>query len=229
MTEALQVFKEIANTYGIVTAIAVVLILGLIYLLFSLKKVYTNALKTYLEGRVLEKEKSHTDAALYRKKILPKIRKELSHLAEETKSDRALLFEFSNGSYNLIGLPFLYATATCEVTTQNTFPVLNKYQKVNTSVIAPFLEVLEDKGYFYTHDIDELKDSFPTIYAFMKPNGVKSAMFYSLYGVDDTIGFIVITTVGDKDFPRDGTICKIANSAQIISSMLNYSKIQEND
>jgi hypothetical protein len=229
MTDLIELFKEIVANYGIVTAIFVLVIVGFLYIIITLKKTYTDFLKKYLENRVLEKEKAHTDAALYRKRVLPKIRKELNHLATETSCNRALLFEFSNGSCNLVGLPFLYVTATCEVVTANAAPVLHKYQKLNTSVIAQFLEALEQKGYFYTKNIEDIKDVFPTVYALMKPNGVKSAMFYSLYGVDDTIGFITITTIGDNDFPRDGTITKIANSAQVISSLLNYSKIQENE
>lgn len=229
MTEVIQLFKEVATTHGLMVAIFLLIIFGLIYALFILRKSYMEALKKYLVDKANEREQLHTRATLYRKSILPKIRKELSDLAITTKSDRALLLEFSNGSSNLVGLPFLYVTATCEVVTKNTTPVLHKYQKLNTSVIAQFLEILEQKGYYYVNNIEDMKNDFPTVYALMKPNDVHSAMFYSLYGVDDTIGLVVLTTTGERDFPRDGTISKIANSAQIISSMLNYSKIQENE
>ena len=62
--------------------------------------------------------------------VTPQIRKELKHLAEETHADRTLLFEFSNGSSNLVGLPFLYLTATCEILTPTTESVSQKISEI---------------------------------------------------------------------------------------------------
>jgi hypothetical protein len=151
----------------------------------------------------------------------------LAELAEEVGADRALVFEFSNGSSNLIGLPFLYISATYEVVAPNTPPVSHQYQRINTSIVAEFLEKLEDKGYFYTEDIEEIKDNLPILYSMMKPNGAKSLLFYTLRGVDDSIGFLVITTNGEETFTRDEALPKMANSVQVISSYLNFDKLQE--
>jgi hypothetical protein len=229
MTELINLFADIVENYGLATAMILFLMGAFTYALFKINKNYSSVLKKFIETREINREKEHTNAALYRKKVTPKIRRELRYLAEGTKSDRAILFEFSNGNSNLMGLPFLYTTATCEVVTSCTDSVSHKYQKVNTSLIASFLEKLEGKGYFYAADIEEIKEQYPTLYAFMKPNRVKSMLFYSLYGVDDTIGFIVITTTEERTFTRDETISKIANTAQIISSLLNFNAIHNNE
>ncbi|MDA3856319.1 MAG: hypothetical protein PF569_08730 [Candidatus Woesearchaeota archaeon] len=194
-----------------------------------MNKYNARAIEKYLKDRMLEKEKTHTKAAVYRRDIMPKIRHSLDELASTVNADRAMLFELSNGSQNLIGLPFLYATATSEVISKRTFPVIQKYQKVNTSIIASFLEALEEKGYFYFNDLEDIKDEFPTMYQFMKPNNVRSGMFYTLYGVDNNIGFLCVTTTGQRKFPREGTITKIASTAQLISSLLNYNKINNGE
>lgn len=118
-------------------------------------------------------------------------------------------------------------TATSEVVTPGTMPVAMKYNKLNTSIFAEFLEILESKGYFYVEDIEELKDDYKMVYNFMKPNGAKTALFYSLYGVDESIGFVVATTVGTKTFTRNDSLPTIASTAQRISSMLNFDTLYE--
>lgn len=136
-----------------------------------------------------------------------------------------MVFEFSNGSSNLIGLPFLYVSATYEVITPHTPPVSNQYQKINTSIVAEFLEKLEDKAYFYAEDIEEIRLEQPILYSMMKPNGVKSLLFYALRGMEDSIGFVVASTLGDNTFTRDESLPKMANSAQVICSYLNFNKV----
>jgi len=118
-------------------------------------------------------------------------------------------------------------SATCEVLTPNIDAISPKYQKINTTLLASFLEKLEDKGYFYVRDLEEVRETEPMLYSFMKPDNIKSALFYTLYGVDDTIGFVLITTVGDKEFTREDTLSKVACTAQLISALINFDKIYE--
>lgn len=227
MESILEVFKVILSQYGITAAILTLVILVIGYIVYIINKNYSDSIKKYLENKAAIKDKIHTDAANHRKIVTPQIRKELKHLAEETHADRTLLFEFSNGSSNLVGLPFLYLTATCEILTPTTESVSQKYQKLNTTLFATFLEKLEDKGYYYCHDIEDIKEVEPMLYFFMKPNKVKSMLFYSLYGVEETIGFIVITSTDTKEFTREDTLSKVACTAQLVSSMLNFDKIKE--
>lgn len=118
-------------------------------------------------------------------------------------------------------------SATCEVVTPNTSAVSSQYQKINTAIVAEFLERLDEKGYFYVRDIEECKENCPVLYSFMKPNGVHSALFYSLYGVNDTIGFVVVTTIKDHEFSREVSLPRVAGTAQIISSLLNFDTLHE--
>ena len=194
---------------------------------YLITKRFSSLITTYLEQKLLNSTRTHAKAAAYRKQITPELRKLLSEVALETGADRALLFEYSNGTSNLVGLPFLYTTATCEVVKPNVAAVSHLYQKINTAIVAEFLEKLEETGYFYIDDLENQKDSLPIVYAFMKPNNVQSALFYALYGVDDTIGFIVISTVAPHSFGRKETLPRLAETAQIISSLLNFDKIHQ--
>lgn len=228
MTEIFNLFTKIVEHYGQTAAFGTLIVTVIVYGVYLLLKNYSSLIKTYLENKLADKQKEHATAALHRKNIAPKIRSELLYLAQEIKADRVLVFEFSNGSSNLVGLPFLYMTATYEVITPGTATVSTQYQRVNTAIVAEFLEALESKGYFYARNIDEIKETFPVAYNLMKPNGVHSALFYTLYGVDDTIGFIVATTVKQHEFTREDTLPRIAGTAQIVSSLLNFDSLHEN-
>lgn len=228
MTEIFALFNKIVEQYGQTAALSTLIVTVIVYGVYLLLKNYSSLIKTYLENKLEDKNKEHATAALHRKNIAPKIRSELLDLAQEIKADRVLVFEFSNGSSNLVGLPFLYMTATYEVITPGTATVSTQYQRVNTAIVAEFLEVLESKGYFYTKNIDEIKEAFPVTYNLMKPNNTHSALFYSLYGLNDTIGFIVATTVKQHEFTRDDTLPRIAGTAQVVSSFLNFDSMHEN-
>lgn len=228
MTELLKSFQKIVEYYGETGATIILTVLIIVYGVHIINKNYSFLIKRYFENKLKEKESLHEKATQYRKSVTPKVRAEISKVAEEIGADRVLVFEYSNGSSNLIGLPFLYASATCEVVSPGTSPVSHSYQKINTSIVATFLEKLEDKGYFYFKDIEEVKDDFPILYDFMKPNKVKTGLFYTLVGVNDTIGFIAATTIKDNSFTREESLSKIACSAQKISSLLNFDELHKN-
>ena len=227
MPDLLEVFNKLVEYYGKDAAGFIVILFIIMYGVYLLLKNYSSVIKKYIEELLDEKSKKHSDGTIHRKNVSPKIRSEIMELAAEIKADRVLVFEFSNGTSNLVGLPFLYVSATYEVTTPGTPAVSLQYQKINSAIIAEFIEELEDKGFYYVKDITEAKDKYPILYDFMKPNNVHSALFYTLYGVNDTIGFVVATTVKDKEFTRADSLPRIASAAQIISSLLNFDTIHD--
>lgn len=227
MTEIYQIFKAIADTYGSSAALLLLIVGGVLYVGYLFTKNFSNIISKYLEKKLIEGTIKHQKGTNHRKSIIPKIREILSDLAIETKANRALLFEYSNGTSNLVGLPFLYTSATCEVVTTGTSSVAHLYQKTNTSLLAEFLEKLDETGYYLIDDLDKVKETLPVVYNFMKPNNVKSALFYAIYGVHDTIGFLVITTTTEYRFCKKEAIARIAEAAQKVGVMLNFNKIYD--
>ena len=227
MTEIYQIFKTIADTYGSSAALLLLIVGGVLYIGYLFTKNFSSIINKYLEKKLLEGDKKHQKGTNHRKSITPKVRELLSDLAIDTKANRALLFEYSNGTSNLVGLPFLYTSATCEIVTPGTTSVAQLYQKTNTSLIAEFLEKLDEAGYYLIDDLEEVKTTLPVVYNFMKPNNVKSALFYAIYGIPDTIGFLVITTTSDHRFCKKTAIARIAETAQKVGVMLNFNKIYD--
>lgn len=227
MDQFIKLFEKFAEYYGHTTSTIIMVVIVVLYGGYMLLKNYSSLIKTFFENKMKEEEKAHIKATIHRKNITPKVRQILSELAEEVKADRAIVFEFSNGSSNLIGLPFLYVSATAEVVKRGVMPIASQYQKINVSIIAEFLEKLESKGYFYTKDISEIASEFPMLYNMLSINGIKSALFYSIVGVEDTIGFLLVSTIGTNSFTRDEALPKTASTTQIISSYLNYDILNE--
>lgn len=227
MEGVFQFLKTIAETYGTTFAIVFLLLLLILYGLYFIVKTFPDVIKDYIEHKLLESKGAHTKGAIQRKNISPRITKILSQLLVDTHGDRALLFEFSNGNSNLAGLPFLFLSATSESLAVGASSVSHIYQRINISLFADFIVELEDKSYFYAADIEEIATKYPFIYNMMKPNDAKSMLFYSIYGVEDTLGFIVLTSIKDKVITRQDTLPVIAEAAQMISALLNLENLEE--
>jgi hypothetical protein len=222
MDGLIKLFEKFAEYYGHTTSTIIMVIIIVLYGGYVLLKNYSSLIKTFFEKKLKDEEKAHAKAVLHRKNITPKVKQILSELAESTKADRVVLLEFSNGSSNLIGLPFLYLSITSEVVKRNVIPISNQYQKINVSVIAEFLEKLESKGYFYSANAIEMAEEFPIVYSMLMLNTVKSVLFYTIVGVDENIGFILLSTSEPHSFTREEALPKAASAAQVISSYLNY-------
>lgn len=227
MLNIFEFLNNVASDYGTTFAILLLLIVLILFGVYFVIKTFPDVIRTYMEQKMVENQVTHQRAANKRKNVSTEIDKLLSELLVDTNGDRALLMEFSNGNSNLAGLPFLFLTATSESLAVGVSSVSHIYQRINIALFIQFISELEDKGYFYTEDIESIKETYPFIYNFMHPNNVKSALFYSIYGVDQALGFIVVTSIGDKTFDRKDALPRCAEVAQVISSLLNLADLKK--
>lgn len=135
------------------------------------------------------------------------------------------MFEYTNGRSNLIGLPFLYASATSEVARPSMRLISSYHQRINISLFADFLVDLETKGYFYFKNIEDIKEKYSIMYRLMQNSGTKSAIFYSLYSNEETIGFLLLASE-KEEFAREKVLSRVAATAQTISALLNYDNLK---
>ena len=222
-----EFFKHIAQNYGTTFAVLFLVMVLILFGMFFIVRTFPDVIRTYIENKLADNTQIHHRGALKRKNISPEITKTLSKLVVDTNADRALLLEFSNGTSNLAGLPFLFISVTSESLSMGTSSVAHIYQRLNVSLFADFVSDLEDASYFYAEDLEEIKLTYPFIYNFMKPNNVKSLLFYSIYGVNDTLGCIVLTSVNGKTITRKDALPEVAEAAQKISSLLNLEDLEE--
>ena len=227
MDSLYQFFTHIASNYGTASAVLSLVVIAVLSGMYLIIRTFPDIIRSYIERKAIESRDCHKQGTIKRKNISPEITKVLSNLILETNSDRALLLEFSNGTSNLAGLPFLFISATSESLSVGTVSVAQSYQRINVSLFANFLLDLEDKSYIIVNDVEDIQIEYPYIYFLLKSSGVKSAVFYSIYGVDEELGFIILESAQKNTLNRDETMSEIMESAQKISSLLNFEGIED--
>ena len=152
-------------------------------------------------------------------------------MAEETNANRAVVFEFSNGTTNLVGLPFLFMTAAAEVATPGLPLIGSGHQRLNTAVISNFLVKLEKEGTIFIDDSVPMIDEYKILAQIMDKANINSALFCSIQGIDETIGFLVLVTTKSSRNSLDlqKVLLPTSKAAQKIGSMINFDEIEERE
>lgn len=173
----------------------------------------------------------HKHGNRLRKQFTQEVQDILSDLAEETDANRAVVFEFSNGTTNLVGLPFLYMTAAAEVATPGLSLIGPRHQRLNTSIIANFLIRLEKEGSIFIDNSIPMINEYKILYQIMENANINSALFCSIQGIDEAIGFLVIVTSksSGKSLDLQKALLPTSKAAQKIGSMINFDEIDERE
>lgn len=115
-----------------------------------------------------------------------------------------------------------------EVMSPDLAPMIQRNQRINISIVSAFLLELEDKGYIYIPDFAQTREDFKIISHFVGTD-IKSGLFYSLEGIDQTVGFIAIITTNksNKTIDQIPATAEITKAAQKISALINFSELAE--
>lgn len=227
MKEIFEFFNKFSETYGMTAGVAVLGIGLLLYYSYFLIKTFPKQIQAAIEKKIALNTKDHVRAAKKRKTIGITVKKILANLITEIGANRGMVFEFSNGTSNLAGLPFLFINATNESVSFKTPSVIGDYQRINICLLVDFIFELETKGYYHVDDIETIKYTFPQLYGLLKKDGVTSITAYAIYGVNEFIGYITVHSINGKILTRDETLSKVAEAAQRISSLLNFNILEE--
>lgn len=235
MNSILQLITYIITNHGYGAAIVFIIVstvplLSFVYLSVS-KSSIGKVIDQKFSEKIEEDKSKHRHGNRVRKEFTVDVQEILEHLAESTNSNRAVLFEFSNGTTNLIGLPFLFMTATAEVASPGLPLMASGHQKLNTSVIAKFLIKLEREGSIFIDNSESVPQEFKILKQIMEKANIGSALFYSIQGVEEAIGFLVLVTSRSSyniiDVPK--VLPQIGKAAQKIGSMINFDEISKNE
>lgn len=120
-------------------------------------------------------------------------------------------------------MPFLFLNATAEVLSYGTVSAAHIYQKINVSLLAPFIEDLEGQGYYYIKDVEDEKFNHPVLHTLIVSTKAKSILYYPIYGENILLGVIVLSTV-DREMDKDESLLQITKCAQVISGFLSNNK-----
>lgn len=235
MTTFFQFLTYIVTNHGYWALTGIVGLITIILSLMTYLMFWKSSLGRVIDRKMAEKEESdrstHIHGNRLRKQFTVAVQEILQDLAEETNANRAVLFEFSNGTTNLVGLPFTFITAAAEVATPGLSLMAQRHQRLNTSVIASFLARLEREGSIYV-DIDAANiGEFSILGQIMHNADLNTALFYSIQGIDEAIGFLVILTTKASGNKLDLTksLLLLNKASQRIGSMINFDEITERE
>lgn len=203
-------------------------LISVVYILFS-----RSSLGQLIDNKITENmertQQNHIKGNRLRKQFSIDVQEILQDLAEHTGANRVIIFEFSNGTTNLIGLPFLFITAAAEVATPGLSLIGQRHQRLNTSTIASFLIKLEKEGSIFIDMNKQIPEEYEVLEQLMRRANIQSALFYSIQGIDEAIGFIVLVTHGNSQIHLNTLVAYnlMNKSVQKISSMINFEEIEE--
>ena len=211
-----------------IIGIATIPLLLIVYILFS-RSTLGQIIDEKMAQRVKSEKKIHLHGNRLRKEFTIAVQDVLQDLAERTEANRAIVFEYSNGTSNLVGLPFLFMTAAAEVATPGLSLISQRHQRLNTSVMAGFLAKLEKEGSIFIDVNSPLLEEYKIVGQIMQGADIQNALFYSIQGIEEAIGFLVILTTkaSGKLLDFRTSIHLMSKASQRIGSMINFDEIDE--
>lgn len=202
MERIIEFLILLTTSYGVFALIGVLLTISIPLLLLGLLVLYFSNVGKSLDKKIAEKlsedRKTHVRGNKVRKVFDEGIKDNLTDLAKVTCADRALVLEYSNGTSNLVGVPFLYATATAEVVTPGTELVSTQYQRIPLNLFSGFVYRIEREGFIFISDLETIQCAHPILYKMLKENKVKEIAFTAIQGDDEVVGMVIVSSVGEN-------------------------------
>lgn len=202
MERIIEFLILLTTNYGVFALIGVLLTISIPLLLVGLLVLYFSNVGKSLDKKIAERlsenKKTHVRGNKIRRVFEEGIKDNLTDLAKITCADRALVLEYSNGTSNLVGVPFLYATATAEVVTPGTELVSTQYQRIPLNLFSGFVYRIEREGFIFISDLESIQCAHPILYKMLKENKVREIAFTAIQGEDEVVGMVVVSSVGEN-------------------------------
>lgn len=157
---------------------------------------------------------------------ISKIERELEmYLAEvlrETGANRASLFRYHNGGKDYNGRSFLRMSMTNEVVKGGTALIQHQSQNLFRSMFYGLIRSLEDNGYDFVDDIENIKETDTGFYRYLRDFDIAAKYSVALYGfTGKIIGFINIDFANKNDVDLE-RITNCLNGKKVkIETLLN--------
>ena len=117
----------------------------------------------------------------------------MEYYKELLNADRILLFEFHNGQHYSNFRSALKMSASYEVYKAGLQSSLEKCTGMPIAVMPHLIAEITENGFFVCKDIEDIKETMPSSYAFKKSIGLKSFYDIAIKDKDDNIvGFVAV-------------------------------------
>jgi len=139
-------------------------------------------------------------------------------------ADRAAVFEYHNGGYNLTGLPFLHFSLCIQKNKLGVDELSKDFDNVLVSSVPEFINNLDKNVIYFLKDLSELKLIFPRLYRELEEDGMKEVVFCRLEGADDSIGFLMLSFKEECTLSQTKVTKELLKKTQKMSALLDGKK-----
>ena len=218
---------ELLNYLGLhgKSAIIIVLIIILAWILFSNNKVSNFLIKKVIERFSSILTSIHREKEIASEKINLDIDKLLVTLRDETGATNALVVRYRNGSYDTVGSSIIKFYATNEKTRAGYLQIGDKIQDVSRSLYGNFCDELLKKRKVYIKDKSEITAHQAEYMSLMKLFG-DCEKFYAKALVtsheEEIIGFVCIVYAEPQKVPETRIEASLSEAAARIVAKLEF-------
>lgn len=200
----------------------------IIILIFASTPFYTK----YLAKWVLDLNKQYTlsdkeEKEKYAQKIALDLKQELFEIKHlSSLISNVLLISYHNTTESISGFSHLYLSSICEATDGKR--LANEWQWLSRFDYVDEIKYVTREGYFYSNDIEKVKEILPGFYRRLAISDVKSVLIFPIEGVRYSLGLVIITSyeVGPDDVNVDWMI-KCTHHIAKITALLDYENVDK--
>lgn len=155
-------------------------------------------------------------------RITEEIDKTLQQILIFTNADRVDLVQYHNGGKGVNRQSFLKMSMTNEQVKVGVKPFMSEFKDQFRSVIAYIIRTLNETGYCYINDAEEMKTVDAGTYEFLLNRGVESKYCMAIRSNDGTvIGFVCVEYI-EKENARPDLVDKVFKEKQkVLETLLN--------
>lgn len=156
-------------------------------------------------------------------KISMSIDNHLQDILEQTDASRVSLIQYHNGGRSINKQSFLKMSMTNERVKVGVSSVSNIFKDIFRSSLSYITRELDDNGYCFIDDVDEMKSLDVSVYESLTERGIESKYTIALKNIENSmvIAYIGIDYI-DKGVANKEVITKVLNEKkQIIETLLN--------
>lgn len=174
---------------------------------------------------VLDRQKAEEQ---YTIEMAPLINQCVYAIAEkDTACSDVLLLTYHNTKKTLQGFSYVYLDYLTEIINKPEQRSLkNEWKDLEYIYYEDELSKIHNNSYLQITNIDDILQGFPKLYERIVNCRVKSAAFYPIEGTAGTLGMIIIFYNEPKTWPTNYYKTTISQSAQKLSSILDYYNIE---
>lgn len=183
--------------FGVSFAVSVELIL------FNWNAIYKNLAEHINDART----EYHEELMENRDQYMSDLHPLLMEFRADTEADRVLYFEFHNSIENLEGVPFKFFDLMLSPIKYGVPNILGtSYKNIGASIYTTLFDLIKSGKIVYCEGPNdrEFRETFPGFFElFNTTDHSNRLVIFSVPGVDQMIGFIVLEWMEDKEIPEE--------------------------